>query len=238
MPRVDALTRNVLLYRLIILFGGNGLTTSAIYFFFTLNKGFSPTQALSLVGLALLAIALTEVPTGVIADKFSRKYAIVIGHAILLFSWIGILVAPSYWLILLFTLGKGIGGSFISGADEALLYDSLKESGQSEKFKSIYNTSQSIMLVSFAITVLIGGIIADINLFLPVIGHIILIALSMVFATLLTEPITTKKGEMLEQSGYLPHLKSSSSQIFSKKSLSTGLLGAFVSLALVVAVFK
>ncbi len=232
------LKKNILLYRLILLAGGNGLTTPAIYFFFTQAKGFSATEALSLVGFALLAIAISEVPTGVIADKISRKFSIIFGHLILIISWIGLVISPTYWMTLFFVFGRGIGGSFISGADEALLYDSLVELKQTSRFKSIYNFSHSFELVSFALTIFIGGFLAEINLFLPILIHLILISLSTVFSILLTEPIITNKGEKIGQIGYLTHIRSCLNKIFSKSGLQNGLIGSFVALALVLAVFK
>lgn len=238
MKRRAALNKNILLYRLILFSGGNGLTTSVIFFFLTQVKGLSVTETLSLVGFALLAVAITEVPTGVIADKVSRKFSIVLGLTILLFSWFGILVSTNYWLILIFTLGRGVGGSFISGADEALLYDSLRELKQSDKFKSIYNHSQSIELMSFALTILIGGLLADVNLLLPIVIHLIFLAISIIFACLLTEPTVTKEGQIYEQTGYITHIRTSLKRIFSRNGLFSGLLGAFVSIALVLSVFK
>lgn len=238
MTREIALKRNILLYRLNLIFGGNGLTTSAIYFFYTLTKELTSTQALFLVGGATLTRALTEIPTGVIADKFSRKYSILIGYSIALLCWIGILFADSFWLILILTLFKGIGGSFISGADDALLYDSLDELGESKQFKSIYSISESIELVFFAITVLIGGLIANINLNWVIICHISFLTATIIFTALFTEPSTTKQGEKLEEIGYLTHVKDSLKVIFSKSGIHTRLFSAFVTLALISAVFK
>lgn len=74
LERKQGLKRNVLLYQLTLVFGKNGLVTPVIYFFLTTIKGFTAAQSLFIVGFAALAMAITEVPTGVVADKFSRKY--------------------------------------------------------------------------------------------------------------------------------------------------------------------
>jgi MFS family permease len=148
MNRTDLLRRNILLYRLLLVLGANGLMTSVIYFFFTISKEFSPAQALFLVGLGALAKALSEVPTGVVADRFSRKYSIFIGYIVLLFSWIGIATSTGFALMLVFVFMAGVGASFISGADDALLYDSLKELDISDKFKQTSSSSDSLELIA------------------------------------------------------------------------------------------
>lgn len=238
MDRHIQLNRNVLIYRLLSVFGGNGLMTSVIYFFFTSAKSLGTAQALFLVGLAALAKAASEVPTGVIADKFSRKYSIVIGYSVLLLSWVGLLTTSGFWALALFMVGAGVGGSFISGADDALLYDSLKELSRSNDFKSIFNLSASIELVGFAVTVLIGGLLGNISLYWPVVANLVFLLFSIAAANLLIEPSMTQMGEKIEQTGYLTHTKISVRAIFSKTGFSTGLLASFVSLALITAIFR
>ena len=238
MRRTRALQRNIVLYRLLLVFGPNGLMISVIYFFFTSVKGFDISQALFLIGFAGLSKALSEVPTGVVADKFSRKYSILIGYVVLLLCWFGILAVGDFWSIAFLMAGMGIGGSFISGADDALLYDSLKELNKSDEFKSTYNVSEGIELVAFAATILIGGILGNSNLYWPVITHIAFLFTSVIIAHSLTEPAITKEGEEIEHIGYLTHAKKSMQTIFSKTGLFSGLLSLFVSLALISAVFK
>lgn len=238
LKRLEGLKRNIFLYRLLLIFGGNGLTTSAIYFFFTIIKGLSSVESLFLIGLAALTMAIAEVPTGAIADKFSRKISILIGLSILVISGLLMLITIGFWPLLILVVFQGIGGSFTSGADDALLYDSLKEINQSENFKSIFNLSQSIDYVFFAITVLIGGVLASINLYLPIIGNIILLSISILITLLLTEPISTRQGETIEHTGYVSHIKKSLRTVFSWSGFNNGLLSAFLSYAIISAAFK
>lgn len=238
MNRTKLLSRNILLYRLLLVLGANGLMTSVIYFFLTSSKGLTPAQALFLVGLGALAKAISEVPTGVVADKFSRKYSIFIGYIVLLASALGLLVVSGFLPILLVTVIGGIGGSFISGADDALLYDTLKELDKTNEFKFVTSISESVELVAFAVTVLIGGLLGSFNLYLPLFAHIILLAVSVFISYILIEPRVTTEGQKIEQFGYLLHAKKSINTIFSKDSFKNGLLSSFVSLALILAVFK
>lgn len=100
-------------------------TASAIYQVSVV--GLTPLQ-LVLVGTALeLAIFLFEVPTGVVADVFSRKLSIIIGW---LLVGLGFLVEGSFpWFvpILMAQLIWGIGYTFTSGATQAWITDEIGE---------------------------------------------------------------------------------------------------------------
>lgn len=101
-----------------------------------------------------------EIPTGVIADKFGRKYSVALGC---LFSFVAYLIygsIPSFTIFLLAEFLIAIGLALISGAAEALLYDSLKETSNEGKFKNIYGRSFSLGSVAAIVSAPLGGIIA------------------------------------------------------------------------------
>ena len=87
--------------------------------------GLNPLQ-LVLVGTTLeVTVLLGEVPTGVLADLYSRRLSIIIGYA--LFG-IGVLIEgsfPAFAPILLGNVLWGLGICFISGAEEAWIADEL-----------------------------------------------------------------------------------------------------------------
>ncbi len=83
--------------------------------------GLNPLQ-LVMVGMVLeLTTFLFEVPTGVVADVYSRRLSVIIGMALvgsgfLLEGW-----APLFWTVLTAQVLWGIGYTFISGALQAWL---------------------------------------------------------------------------------------------------------------------
>ena len=88
--------------------------------------GFSPLQIV-LVGTFLEAsYFLFEVPTGVVADVYSRRISVIIGTFVL---GVGAVVAavPSFPVILLANVIMGIGYTFLSGALEAWIADEIGE---------------------------------------------------------------------------------------------------------------
>ena len=115
----------------LVLNGWDGAISSLI---FTVNMiyqatvvGLNPLQ-LVLVGTTLEATAfLFEVPTGIVADVYSRRLSIIIGYVMI---GIGFLVEgffPFFATVLLAQVIWGIGYSFTSGATEAWISDEIGE---------------------------------------------------------------------------------------------------------------
>lgn len=100
-----------------------GLIVPAHTAYYLQTAGMSPLQ-LVLVGTALEAsYFLCEVPTGILADTFSRRLSVIIGLALIGLSWIVQGVIPLFGAIILTEVFRGIGEAFRSGAAEAWLAD-------------------------------------------------------------------------------------------------------------------
>jgi MFS transporter, DHA3 family, tetracycline resistance protein len=87
------------------------------------DVGVNPFQLVLLGTVSEIAIFLFEVPTGVVADTYSRRLSIIIGMigagaAIVLLGLVEV-----YWVILLAAILRGIAGTFMSGAWEAWITD-------------------------------------------------------------------------------------------------------------------
>jgi DHA3 family tetracycline resistance protein-like MFS transporter len=81
--------------------------------------GFNPLQ-LVLVGTVMeSAIFVFEIPTGVVADAFSRKLSIIIGQAMMGVAFVMEALFPRFEVILAAQAFWGIGYTFTSGATEA-----------------------------------------------------------------------------------------------------------------------
>ena len=102
------------------------LTTSlitSIRVFYMLEHGVSEGQVATLKGIFSIVVTLTELPTGIIADKFSKKISLAIG-AVLFALHAGIYVLmPNYAGFILTQVILAFSSSFISGADAGYLHD-------------------------------------------------------------------------------------------------------------------
>jgi MFS transporter, DHA3 family, tetracycline resistance protein len=90
---------------------------------------------LVLVGTTLeVVILLFEVPTGIVADAYSRRLSIVIGYAIIGTAFIIEGLFPFFGAILLASGLWGLGYTFTSGATQAWLSDEIGEEAANRAF--------------------------------------------------------------------------------------------------------
>jgi MFS transporter, DHA3 family, tetracycline resistance protein len=96
--------------------------------------GLTPVQ-LILVGTALEVSAFVfEVPTGIVADVYSRRLSIIIGYVLM---GLGFLVEgffPAFLPILLAQVIWGLGYTFTSGATQAWISDEVGEETANKLF--------------------------------------------------------------------------------------------------------
>jgi MFS family permease len=125
------------------------------------KRGLSLTQITLLDTPFLLLIVLTEVPTGAIADRFGRRWSLILGSTLFAAAVAIFAVADNYWVILASYTAWGLGLTFQSGADVAILYDSLKECGREDDFEKINGRLTAVRSLSVLIAILIGAPIAE-----------------------------------------------------------------------------
>ena len=100
-------------------------TMSAVYRI--TEAGLNPLQ-LILVGTVLeLTVLLADVPTGVLADVYSRRLSMIVGYVLVGVGYILEGSLPIFASILLAQVVWGFGYTFVSGAFQAWLSDELKD---------------------------------------------------------------------------------------------------------------
>ncbi len=145
----------------LVLNGADGLISSLI---FTVNMiyqatvvGLNPLQ-LVLVGTTLEATAfLFEVPTGVVADMYSRRLSVIIGYVMIGVGFLVEGLLPFFATILLAQVIWGIGYTFTSGATEAWLSDEIGEANAGRAFMRAAQVVQLTTLVGIAASVVLGN---------------------------------------------------------------------------------
>ncbi len=167
------------------------LTIAMLYF--TTRISSDPFQ-LALLGVALESSTfLFEIPTGVVADYYSRKWSIVIGYII----WgIGFLIqglSQTYALVLLSQVIWGLGFTFVSGAPEAWLVDELGD----EDATPIFIRGSQIGQISSILGIISATLIGTIDIALPlIIGGIGTLILAGILAIVMPENnFTPSKNE-------------------------------------------
>ncbi len=176
---------------------------SSLYFYhqvitlYLQARGLNFVQINSLWGIIVGAQALTEVPTGIIADKIGRKYSILIALFLQFLGEFIFIFANSYLVFVLVCIIGGIGFAFLSGCFEAIMYDSLRSEGKEHEIQKVAGLNGSFALAATMIGAVIGGFItADMRLS-RFVSSIILTAffvfLSFLASFLLVEPASEHK---------------------------------------------
>jgi MFS family permease len=143
-------------------FVGNLLFFSAVLIpFFTQWGGLNLFQVQLLQSWFAFWVFVLDVPSGIIADKIGRKHTIALGC--LIFS-IGLLIYGSFPSFITFIFGEfilALGMSLVSGADEAILYEFLKEKGLERESKKYFGRANSFKMAGILVGTLSGGYIAE-----------------------------------------------------------------------------
>ena len=140
-----------------------------------------PPMQLVLVGTTLEVSAfLFEIPTGVVADVFSRRLSIIIGYIMM---GVGFLVEglfPSFLPILLAQVIWGVGYTFTSGATQAWITDEVGEEKANPLFMRAARAGLVASLIGMGATMLIGANNAAMPIIVGAIG-VILIGIVLIF---------------------------------------------------------
>ncbi len=102
-------------------------------------------------------IFVLEVPTGAFADRFGRKNSLILGAFINVFGALLYVYEPRFEFFLIAEFLWAMSSAFYSGADEAILYDSLKETKTEHTSKKVFSNQESIHLVGIMVSAPIGG---------------------------------------------------------------------------------
>ena len=134
-----------------------------------------------------VAILLYEVPSGYIADKVDRKFSMNLEYIFGAFEYLSIYFASSFSGYVCAYLFFALNVSFISGADIAFLYDTLKEIGRVDDFKKISGERNSYIFYFQAISGLVSGWLASINIHSTVIVNVLFLVTAFIVSRYLEE---------------------------------------------------
>jgi MFS transporter, DHA3 family, tetracycline resistance protein len=156
--------------RLYILMRGVGAFASALVLtyelaYHTVVVGLDPFQ-LVLVGVVLESMTfLFEIPTGVLADLYSRRLSVILG---ILLTGCGFLIealVPTFAMVLLAQVIWGIGFTFTSGADAAWITDEVGVDQAHIVFLRGTQVGQALSIVG----TFCGAALSQISISLPVV---------------------------------------------------------------------
>lgn len=131
---------------------------------FYLSIGLNQEQiAMSQMAFTVVAMLL-NLPLGWVADRFSRKWANVIGDAMVALALLLYSTAQTFWFVVLCEIICGVGCALSQGVDSTLLkHFAEKEDKSGRLFKDKFGKMTSINQIASLVVMLLGGPIGAID---------------------------------------------------------------------------
>ncbi len=150
MNQLTLANRNIKLYVFVRIFAKRVfLPLSAIYFMD--SAGFTIRDIGILAAFYSLVQLVAEVPTGYFADRVGRVASLRLGGLSLTIATLCFVLFPSHAGIFTGVFFEALGYSFLGGAGEAMIHDSLVVKGQEHEYTKVMSRTMSISLVANAI---------------------------------------------------------------------------------------
>lgn len=145
-----------------------------------------------------IVIVILEIPSGYLADVLGRKTTLIIGTILGFCGFVIYSLSYDFWGFLTAEITMGIGTSLVSGADSAMLYDTLKAGNQKEKYLKFEGKMVSIGNAAEAVAGILGGLLAEISLRTPFYAQTAVAFIGIPAALMLIEPIRQEKIKKMD----------------------------------------
>ena len=166
-----------------------GFFSAVLVPFYTQWAHISLFQVQVLQSWFMVCLFLLDVPMGMVADRFGRKYVLVAGVALDAVASFLYGSTPYFDMFILGEFLMALSLSLISGADNALLYDALVEEGKEGQIKQKSSRSQAINYLGVLIAAPLGSLIAaHFGLNVPMLATAVPLLLAALVAWSIAEP--------------------------------------------------
>ena len=164
---------NLIMPVIVLFYKSNGLTMKDIFL---------------LQSIYSLTLMTLEIPTGYFADRAGRKTSILIGATLGFTGYLAYSFSFSFWQFVVAEVILGVSQSLVSGADSAMLYDTLAAAKQQEKYTQLEGRVTSIGNFGEAFAGIIGGLIAVSSFRTPFFVQTCVALIAVPAAIMLVEP--------------------------------------------------
>ena len=124
-----------------------------------LGKGVSLADFFLIQGIFRIAAFLFEIPSGYLADVFSRKKLMVLAALLQFLGMFLLIWAQGFWAVVVCESLMGMASALLSGTGEAYVYDLLKRDGKENQYVKENGSIKSFAQVGTFISTVIGGVL-------------------------------------------------------------------------------
>lgn len=150
---------NIWKYYLYRLFG-SAIFTMPIWVLYMQENGLSLTEIMILQSVYTIVTLIASVPFGALADRWGRKYVLIISQLLNIFGYFIYIFSTSFWTFFAGEIIFGLSTATFFGVGEAFVYDSLKATKHVNKYKKVQGNVYAINDFVMGITGMFGAAIA------------------------------------------------------------------------------
>lgn len=158
-----------------------------VFMLFYNDLGLELRQITLLQSTYYLTIAVFEIPSGYLSDVYGRRNTLLLGTIATAIGFGMYAFESSFTWFMVAEILLGVGMSFVSGTDSALLFETLKAGGKESQY--IHHEGRVVAIGNFAegMAGILGGLLAGWSLRYPYIGQCVISLLAVPVAASLKE---------------------------------------------------
>lgn len=123
-----------------------------------LEKGISSSGYMFFVTISYFIKVILEIPSGILADKYSKKKVLFIGNTLFLISTLLFIISKSYALFILAIIISSVNNCITTGIANSLLYDF---NNKEDKFNKLIFRNSFSYNISYMLAMILGGIVGQ-----------------------------------------------------------------------------
>ncbi|HSX02254.1 MAG TPA: MFS transporter [Candidatus Saccharimonadia bacterium] len=149
---------------------------------FVQRSGLSVAQVSALFAIWILVALVSEIPTGLLADRFSRRSVLVVSKLMQAAAFLTWWLYPGFTGYAVGFVLWGVGYAFNSGAFQAYVYEEMAALGAIKQFTKVFSRSQSLALVGMVVAYAGASLVGSRNYAVLLISSLVISLLSAAVA--------------------------------------------------------
>lgn len=189
-----------------------------VFTIFFLDRGLDFKQIMMLYVVTSISQIIFELPTGVFADHFGRKKALLMGNfaAILMVVFFYYGTSSQFIFFILAEICFAFWVSSNSGSDSAFIYDTLIDLKREKEYKRIEGNALFFRWSAMGVGAFFGGFIAKVSIPATLLFWLVAFIINIFVIMSFKEP---KKHKDVTKGDYMLHLKEAMVFVFKHKKI-------------------
>jgi len=187
---------NAILYPIYKAFSWDLLSFYPVEFlFYTITKGISASQVLTLTSLYILAKVIFQIPAVAISDYFGKRRSMILGNGLLVIYQLILIFAPSFMWMVIANMFCAFGYDLKLIAEGNLLYDSVSTKGGDGIYTKLDSQGASGYYILNTALAVVAGYLFVINNYIPMCICLLFLIISFVLSFKFKDIYVSKESE-------------------------------------------